>query len=233
MKDNSKHHATNPEDKLSFRQKMAYGIGMAPFALMTQGMVQMINPIFNDCLGVDPRLVSWVMGGSRIWDAVTDPVMGTITDNTRSRWGRRRPWIAIGAFLCCITFSAIWLFPRGMSPLFYFWWFFGSSLIFYLASTMYSVPYIALGMEVSPDYHERTSVMAYRTVLSQVGALCIGGFFWFTSLPRFTDRADGMRTGGIIFGLIILVLGIIPAFFRASIRAFSRRRRRKNKKSRY
>ena len=213
MNNSLKHHITKPEDKLSFWKKTAYGTGMAPFALMVQGMVQMINPIFNDCLGVDPRLVSWVMGGSRIWDAVTDPVMGSVSDNTRSRWGRRRPWIVLGAFFSCITFASIWLFPRGMSPMFYFWWFLGASLIFYLASTMYSVPYIALGMEITPDYHERTSVMAYRTVMSQFGAICVGGFFWFTSLPHFTDRAHGMRTGGIIFGLIILVLGIVPAVF--------------------
>jgi glycoside/pentoside/hexuronide:cation symporter, GPH family len=168
MSKNEKYHVTKPEDKLSVARKVAYGIGMAPYALMVQGMNQLCNPIFNDCLGVDPRWISWVMGVSRLWDAFTDPVMGNISDNTRSRWGRRRPWIALGALLSALTFAIIWLFPRGMGHLFYFFWFLVSSLMFYVASTVFSVPYVALGMELSPDYHERT--MPIR--LTPKGTVC-------------------------------------------------------------
>lgn len=211
MMDRKKHHKTKPEDRIPPGRKVAYASGMAPFELMLQGINQLANPIFNDCLGVDPRWISWVMGGSRLWDAITDPIMGAISDNTRSRWGRRRPWIAVGAFLCALTFATLWLFPRGMSSLFYFFWFLIASLVFYVAFTMFAVPYIALGMEMSPDYHERTSVIAFRTVASQVGALFIGGLYWFTSLGRFADRADGMRWGGLILGGIILIGVLIPA----------------------
>jgi glycoside/pentoside/hexuronide:cation symporter, GPH family len=211
--DKTKHHKTKPEDRLSFWQKTGYASGMAPYALMVQGMNQLCNPIFNDCLGVDPRWISWVMGGSRLWDAITDPIMGIVTDNTNSRWGRRRPWIALGAVLCALSFAAIWLFPRGMSQMFYFSWFLVSSLVFYVAFTIFSVPYIALGMELSPDYHERTSVQAFRTVLSQVGVLFVSGLFWFTSMSRFSDRAEGMRYGGMILGVVILFGMLIPAIF--------------------
>lgn len=229
-KDSDKHHETKPEDKLSVGKKMAYGTGMAPYALMVQGMNQLGNPIFNDCLGVDPRWISWVMGGSRLWDAVTDPIMGNITDNTNSRWGRRRPWIALGAFLCALSFAAMWLFPRGMGNVFYFGWYLVTSLIFYVAFTIFSVPYIALGMELSPDYHERTSVQAYRTVLSQVGALFISGLYWFTSMSCFSDRADGMRYGGMILGGVILVSVLIPAVFSGEHPSFLKRRADEQKK---
>lgn len=210
---NENRHETKPEDKLSAGKKLAYGVGMAPFALTVQSMNQLCSPIFNDCLGVDPRWISWVMGGSRLWDAVTDPVMGSISDNTNSRWGRRRPWIALGAVLTAITFAAIWLFPRGMGNMFYFFWFLVSSLIFYVAFTIFSVPYIAMGMELSPDYHERTSVQAYRTVLSQVGILFVSGLYWFTSMSCFADRAEGMRWASIILAVIILVGMLLPALF--------------------
>ena len=228
-KDSDKHHVTKPEDKLSAGQKIAYGAGMAPYALMVQGMNQLGNPIFNDCLGVDPRWISWVMGGSRLWDAITDPIMGNITDNTNSRWGRRRPWIALGAVLCALSFAGMWLFPRGMGNLFYFFWYLVTSLIFYVAFTIFSVPYIALGMELSPDYHERTSVQAFRTVLSMVGGLFISGLYWFTSMSCFADRADGMRYGGMILGGVILVSVLIPAIFSGEHPSFLKRQAEERK----
>ena len=220
MKKPEKHHAIKPEDRISAGKKIAYASGMAPYEMMMQGMNQLCNPIFNDCLGVDPRWISWVMGGSRLWDAITDPFMGAVSDNTQSRWGRRRPWIALGAVLCAVTFASIWMFPRGINHIFYFFWFLISSLIFYVAYTVFAVPYIALGMEMSPDYHERTSVIAYRTIMSQIGAVFISGMFWFTSLGRFADRAAGMRTGGIIIGLVILLVGFIPAIWAKEHKSF-------------
>ncbi|MDQ8206379.1 MFS transporter [Coraliomargarita sp. SDUM461003] len=200
-------------EKIGFLQKMAYGSGMMSYVVMVRGVNQFANPIFNDCMGVDPRLVSWVLGGSRLWDAVTDPMMGNITDNTRSRWGRRRPWIALGAMLSAITFAAIWLFPAGLSEMGYFLWFLCTSLVFFLAFTVFSVPYMALGMEMSPDYNERTAVVAYRTVISQVGAFLISGIYWFISLDRFDDMAHGMRYAGIIAAVLIFSAGIVPALF--------------------
>jgi len=192
---------------------MAYGTGMMSYVIMVRGVNEFANPIFNDNLKVDPRLVSWVLGGSRLWDAITDPVMGSVTDNTRSRWGRRRPWIGLGAMLSGITFSAIWLFPSGLSEMAYFLWFLITSLIFFVAFTIFSVPYMALGMEVSPDYNERTSVVAYRTVLSQIGAFLISGIYWFISLDRFESMAHGMRYAGILAGVLIVITGLVPAFF--------------------
>ncbi|MBK1876104.1 MFS transporter [Pelagicoccus mobilis] len=214
MKDSEKHqHDTPLEDRVPFWRKMGYGTGMMSYVLMVRGVNQFANPVFNDSLGVDPRLVSWVMGGSRLWDAMTDPIMGSLTDNTRSKWGRRRPWIALGAMLSGITFSSIWLFPSGLSEMGYFTWFLVTSLIFFLAFTVYSVPYIALGMELSPDYNERTAVMSYRTVISQVGAFGVSGIYWFISLDRFDSMAEGMRYAGIMAGILICAAGMVTAFF--------------------
>lgn len=206
-------HATRPSDRVGFSNKLLYGSGMIGYALLIQGYMQFYNPIFNDTLGLDPVLIGWVIAICRLWDAVTDPFMGNVTDNTRSRFGRRRPWIALGALLCAVSFIAVWWFPSGQSENFYFGWLLISSLIFYVAFTIYSVPYIALGMEISPDYHERGSVMAIRTVLQQVGFFAVSSLYWLTSLDRFEDRAEGMKWNSLWVGSLIFVVIMIPAVF--------------------
>lgn len=206
-------HETRPSDRVGFSNKLLYGSGMIGYALLIQGYMQFYNPIFNDTLGLDPVLIGWVIAICRLWDAVTDPFMGNVTDNTRSRFGRRRPWIALGAVLCAVSFITIWWFPTGQSENFYFGWLLGTSLIFYVAFTIYSVPYIALGMELSPDYHERGSVMAIRTVLQQVGFFAVSSLYWLTSLDRFADRAEGMKWNSLWVGALIFVVIMIPAIF--------------------
>jgi GPH family glycoside/pentoside/hexuronide:cation symporter len=112
-----------------------------------------------------------------------------------------------------ISFASIWLFPAGLSELAYFFWFLVTSLIFFLAFTVFSVPYMAQGMELSPDYNERTGVVAFRTVISQLGAFLISGIYWFISLDRFDNMAHGMRYAGIIAGVLIAVSALMPALF--------------------
>ena len=92
---NTRHHITAPEDRVPFFRKVGYGTGMLGYALMIQVYMQFYNPIFNDTLGLSPVLIGWAIAIARIWDAVTDPLMGSLSDNTRSRWGRRRPWIVL------------------------------------------------------------------------------------------------------------------------------------------
>ncbi|HAV12874.1 MAG TPA: MFS transporter [Opitutae bacterium] len=206
-------HETRPEDRVGFSSKLLYGSGMIGYALLIQGYMQFYNPIFNDTLGLDPVLIGWVIAICRLWDAVTDPFMGHVTDNTRSRFGRRRPWIALGALLCAVSFIGVWWFPNGQSENFYFIWLLLSSLIFYVAFTIYSVPYIALGMEISPDYHERGSVMAIRTVLQQIGFFAISSLYWLTSLDCFEDRAEGMKWNSLWVGALVFVVIMVPAIF--------------------
>ena len=131
----------------------------------------------------------------------------------RSRWGRRRPWIGLGSLLCAVSFAAIWWFPQGQSHTFYFGWLLVSSLVFYVAFTIFSVPYIALGMELSPDYHERGSVISIRTVLAQAGFFVVSSLYWLTSLDRYADRAEGMRWNSLWMAGVIFVVIAIPAVF--------------------
>lgn len=207
------HHVTADYDKVPLFRKVSYGSGKLGFAILIQVYMQFYNPVYNDTLGLSPIWIAWVIFLSRLWDAFTDPMMGNISDNTRSRWGRRRPWIALGAVLCALSFIALWWFPRGQTDGFYFVWLLVFSLLFYLSFTIFSVPYIALGMELSPDYHERTRVMTVRTIVEQFGFFIVASLFYFTSLGIFADRAEGMRYNSLWVGALIFFFIMCSAVF--------------------
>ncbi|MFA5688193.1 MAG: MFS transporter [Kiritimatiellales bacterium] len=207
------HHTTAPVDRVPFFRKTGYGCGMLGYALLIQAYMQFTYPVFNDTLGLSPVAISWIFLISRLWDAITDPIMGHISDNTRSKWGRRRPWLALSAPLCALGFLAVWWFPAGQSSTFYFWWLLVSSLFFYLTFTILSVPYSALGMELSPDYHERTSVISIRSVLEQVGVIAVSSLYVLTSMSCFADRADGMRWNSLWIAALIFIMILITAIF--------------------
>lgn len=208
------HQPTPPCDRVALPMKLSYGAGMMAYALMVNGFGNMVNPIFNVNLGVSAVAIGWILGFGRLWDAVTDPYMGALSDRTRGAWGRRRPWIALGAVLGGVTFALIWMVPEGRSDTYYTVHLVVTMLLFYLAFTVFSVPYIAMGMEMSPDYHERTRVVAWRTFLAPVGAF-IGqaGLFWLTQRAIFDGTVQGMRWVGLAAGAAIIALGIIPALF--------------------
>lgn len=207
------HHRTKPEDRIHPLVKTAYGGGMIPFALLASGFVSMVNPIFNINLGVSPVVIGVVAGLSRLWDAVNDPMMGKISDNTRSRYGRRRPWILLGSFTAALSFAAIWWFPRGQSDLFYGIYLAASTFLFYIGLTIFTVPYLALGMEMSPDYHERTRIVAYRDILAPVGTILAGSLFWLSSWKIYSDVIEGMRFTSLGVGVLVIVLGVLAAVF--------------------
>lgn len=223
-----KQHVTKPEDKLSVATKVGYGTGQAAQRLQLGSLNQMAVPIFNDILGVDPRLIGLSLGISRVVDALTDPLMGHISDRTTSKYGRRRPWIALSALLCSLAFSAIWLFPRGMSQGFYLVWFLVTTLFFFMALSMFAVPYSALGMELTPDPHERTSVVAYRTAMATIGGLLVSSLYWIINLGCFRDMAHGMRCTGVGFGVLVGIFTLIPVFFAKEHPKITRGRNRRS-----
>jgi GPH family glycoside/pentoside/hexuronide:cation symporter len=208
----SRSHETASEDRVPIPKKAAYGSGMIAYSLLVNGYAWMVNPIFNVNLGLSPILIGWVTAIGRVWDSFTDPFMASVSDNTRSRWGRRRPWIALGSVIAAVLFVLIWWFPEGKSDNFYFWWLLITTLMFLVGFTIFSVPYIAMGMEMSPDPHERTRVVAWRQILGPVGAFAAQGLFWFTTLAIFATPIIGMRYTSIGVALLIIAFGLTAAF---------------------
>ena len=133
------HHQTAAEDRIPFHQKLIYGAGAFVNNILAAAMGGMVI-VLNLGLGMNPALVGLLGALPRITDAITDPLMGYISDNTESRYGRRRPYIFVGAISVAIVFALLWQLPIGKSEAFYFWYFLAGSIIFYLAYTVFATP---------------------------------------------------------------------------------------------
>ena len=199
--------------KLTRTKKSAWAIGSVADVYMANALNYLAFQIYNMGLGVDPRMLGWALGLPRIWDALTDPLMGNFSDNTRTRFGRRRPYILIGAILCAIMFALIWCPPTGWSPTAIGWYFMGMVFLYYTAYTVFVVPWGALGLELTTDYNERTRVQAYRTVFQGIGAMGLGAMWVLAQKWGGGNDVVGVRYVGLAVGALILVCGIIPAIF--------------------
>lgn len=207
------HYTTAPEDRISIKQKTAYAVGMFVNNLQAAALPAMVV-ILNLGLGMNPVLVGIIGFIPRIFDAVSDPMMGYISDNTRTRWGRRRPYILIGAILAGIIFALMWQLPPGHSESFYFWVFMTASIFFFLAYTVYATPFVAFGYEMTPDYHERTRLHAFANTVGQIAWLGVPWFYAIMANEKlFRDKVHGARTLAIAVGIVVAVLGIVPAIF--------------------
>jgi GPH family glycoside/pentoside/hexuronide:cation symporter len=207
------HYETAPEDRIPFHQKLIYGLGAFVNNLLAAAIGGMVI-VLNLGLGMNPALVGLVSALPRLTDAITDPLMGYISDNTRSRWGRRRPYIFVGAIAAGVIFALLWQLPADKSETFYFWYFLAGSLIFYLAYTMFATPWVALGYELTPDYHERTRLMGVQNFIGQIPYMIAPWFLWIMqSEGLFDDMVAGAAGLSIIIAAVVISIGVLPAIF--------------------
>jgi GPH family glycoside/pentoside/hexuronide:cation symporter len=204
---------TSDRDKIPFVQKFIYGLGAFVNNLLGAAIGGMLI-VLNLGLGMNPVLVGLIGALPRLTDAITDPLMGYISDHTKSKWGRRRPYIFFGAIAAAVIFALLWQLPRDQSENFYFWFFLIGSIIFYLAYTVFATPWVALGYELTPDYHERTRLMAVQNFMGQMAWLVAPWFLWFMQNDMlFEDMIEGAGWLAIIIGVFTVCVGILPAIF--------------------
>jgi len=205
------HYETAPEDRIPFYLKVVYGLGAFVNNLLAAAIGGMVI-VLNLGLGMNPALVGLLGALPRLTDALTDPVMGYISDNTRSRWGRRRPYIFIGAIVAGVVYALLWQLPAGESESFYFWYFLVGSLFFYLGYTIFATPWVALGYELTPDYHERTRLMGVQNFIGQLAYIVAPWFLLFMQNETyFADMADGAAGLAILIAIVTIAVGILPA----------------------
>jgi GPH family glycoside/pentoside/hexuronide:cation symporter len=207
-----KHHRTAEKDRVPVLQKIGFGFGAMAQCLGSYSIGNLANFVFNIGLGVNPFLVGLAQSIPRLWDALSDPLMGHLSDNTRTRWGRRRPYLFVGSIFTGVLFAAIWCLPAGWSERAYFAYFLGMSLLYYTALTVFMVPWGALGLEMTKDYHERTRVQAVGNLFGNLGAIAMPWLFALTKLDCFRDGLQGVRVVGAGMGIILIVSGLIPFF---------------------
>jgi glycoside/pentoside/hexuronide:cation symporter, GPH family len=206
-------NSTTTSPKVPFGQKVAFGLGM-----LANQMFPAALGIFMVVLVQDLGFPGWMWGAlfflPRFYDSVIDLIMGFITDNTRSVWGRRRHYVFIGAIILGISFVAMWQLHRENSLEYNFIYFLIWSFVFYTGLTIFSVPYVAMGYEMSDDFHERTNIMAIAQWIGQ-WAWVIAPWFWVVMYdPSWFENADtATRTLSVWVGIGCMVLAMIPSFF--------------------
>jgi GPH family glycoside/pentoside/hexuronide:cation symporter len=207
------HYATAPADRIPVHQKVVYGLGAFVNNLLAAASGGMMI-VLNLGLGMNPALVGLLGALPRLTDAFTDPIMGYVSDNTRTRWGRRRPYIFVGAIAAGLAFALLWHLPDGRGESFYFWYFLIGSIIFYLAYTVFATPWVALGYELTPDYHERTRLMGVQNFMGQLAYVVAPWFLLFMQNEMiFDNMVDGAAGLAVIVGVVVAVVGIMPALF--------------------
>jgi len=207
------HYQTAPADRIPFHLKLVYGLGAFVNNLLAAASGGMMI-VLNLGLGMNPALVGLLGALPRLWDAFIDPVMGYISDNTRTRWGRRRPYIFVGAIAVGIIFALLWQLPPGKGESFYFWYFLLGSLLFYLAYTVFAAPWVGLGYELTPDYHERTRLMGVQNFIGQLAYVIAPWFLLIMQSERLFDgMVDGAAGLAIVIGICVMAIGVLPAIF--------------------
>lgn len=205
---------TNSGNNVGFWEKCAVGCGGLTTFLGNVSVKSTAVPFYQMMLGMNPALLGTLLAIPRLWDAVTDPIVGRISDKYHSQYGRRRPFIFLGAILMGLSFGAIWMVPQDWSETMMAAWFLITSLIFYTCFTIFGIPFLSLTFEMTPDYDERTSIMGYTTFWSKIGELAYQWVIPIASLSYFSSKIVGTQVacwGLAIIGMMFF--GVLPAIF--------------------
>lgn len=204
---------TNSREKVPFVQKAAFGAGHLVNNLLP-GSLGVFSFFLLTAFGMDPFLAGILGGLPRIYDAILDPIIGHISDNTKSKWGRRRPYIFVGAILSGVLFAILWQLDPKDTEMYNFWYFLIFSLIFLTGNAIFATPLIGLGYEMTSDYNERTRLMGFSQTIGQIAWMIVPWFWVIIADPTmFKTQAEGVNKLAVIVGIICLVLGILPALF--------------------
>jgi GPH family glycoside/pentoside/hexuronide:cation symporter len=191
-----------PEDHIPLFQKVMFALGQNTDYVATGLMTTVMwMPFFNIGLGLSPIVLGLILMVLRAWDAISDPIMGNISDNARTRWGRRRPFMFVAAITTAALYPLMWHFPQSVLD--------GSSwlaraadgipfishlgmtagekatslylivigIVFFTSFTCWSMPYYGLQLELTPNYDERTRLTAIMALISKLTALVTGWTF--------------------------------------------------------
>lgn len=179
------------QDKVPPPAKAAYALGGTTDIFGHWLYNSLANPVFNVFLGLSPTQVSLALGTTRFVDAFTDPLFGWISDNTRSKWGRRRPFILLGSVVAGLALPCLFMARPGWSNSQIFWFMLISASLYAPIISAYNMPYQSLGAELTPDYNERTSIMSWKAVIQKISGMMLGGALWLATRPFFNDPATG------------------------------------------
>lgn len=187
-------HTTAAADRIPATQKVAYGMGAIVTIVAVNSVIQLTGLVYIVGLGISAIWIGYAQAFPRLWDAFVDPIIGNFSDNSRSRFGRRIPFLVVGGVLIGISFALLWTVPRDWSQPAMFAYFMAASMFFYTVVPVYSIPHGALGLEMTDDYHEKTSLFAYASFIGNVGAFTLPWIYYLANRPVFHgDSVAGIK----------------------------------------
>lgn len=188
---------------------MAFGAGEFANRYGENGVNDIATPVYNIILGLNPATIGIVLMLMRIWDAITDPIMGWISDNWRGSHGRRKPFLLLGSILMAIAYPLVWMASPDWTEQAKSIYFLCFALIFFTTYTIYSVPFRALATEMTPDYEERTNIRVYSAFFNKVFMFMLPWIFPLSQSDLFADPVTGIRILAGLSSILILVSGVI------------------------
>ncbi|MEM9264058.1 MAG: MFS transporter [Cyanobacteria bacterium P01_F01_bin.13] len=181
--------------------KLAYGAGDMGAGLTSNLLAFSFLIFLTNVAGLDPLVAGTVLLIGKIWDAVNDPIVGMLSDRTRTRWGRRYPWIVLTGLPFGITFLLNWIVPEFANQTVLFWYYVVVSIVFQIFFTTTNLPYSTLTAEMTEDYDARTELTSFRLSFSLAGAVLILALGFVVSTlvpdPRQQYQILGALGGGI------------------------------------
>ena len=203
------------DQKLTLGSKFRYGLADMGFALITAAMQFFLLKYYVDVAGIDPALAGWaLMFGKLTWDAINDPLFGYWSDRTRSRFGRRRIYMLLGAVPLGLTAWLMFSLPKGLTGVSAF---LAVLLSFWLVDTfqtMTNVPYSALTPELTRDYSERASLTSIRMAFSVFGYI-LGAAITTILVGIFQGAGLNVQQAwsatGAVFGVIAMTVILVTA----------------------
>ena len=188
--------ATQNESKrserfLPIRLKLFWGIGQIGEGVKNSAFNSFLLFYYNQILGVSATLTSIALAIAIVFDAISDPVAGSVSDRFQSRWGRRHPFMFASAAPLGITLFLLFFPPDGMSELFYFGWVLVFAVSVRTFLTLYHIPHLALGAEMATDYNDRNSLFSFGLLFGAAA----GYGFYFAMLTLVFPPQEGLANG--------------------------------------
>ena len=200
------------DDRLPRRTKLIYGSGDTGFSLTTTIVAAYFAIFLTDVVGIAPGIAAIAIFIGRSWDYINDPIIGHISDRTRTRWGRRRPVLLFGALPFALAFMLMWLRPAFESPILLAAYYGLAYVLFDTAATFVYMPFFALTPELTSNYDERTSLTTYRMFFSILGSLVAFTVPLLIVGSFRPENADRVLLMGVIFG-IVSAIPLLGVFF--------------------
>ena len=209
-----------PPARLSLRTCLGFGVGTIGVSVMLNAVTAYFPAFMSTVLGQSTETAGLLLMASKLYDAVADVIIGSLSDRTRSRWGRRRPFLLAGAFVSALSF--LLLFTPGEMDSTALLVYMSAALILYSTGySLFNVPYMAMPSEMSDSFQERTRLLSFRTVFVSIGQL-LALAATAALISAGGGGAQGYRVMGVVMALVILSAMLASFFGTAGARAIER-----------